>query len=96
MFESPIPENEATLKCVVFELQLPKQFSVWRDTTSTVLSICSGGVKPIMRGKPWRVDSYDGYSHHFVGLYPAQRITLAGWKKRYDYDESPPVSPTTM
>ena len=45
-----------------------------------------------MRGKPWRVASYDGYSHHFVVLYPAQRITLAGWKKYYDYDESPPVS----
>ena len=92
MFESPIPENEATLKCVVFELKPPKKFSVWRDTTSAVLSICSGGVKPTMRGKPWRVDSYDGYRHHFLIPYHAQRITLAGWKKRYDYEYSPPVS----
>jgi hypothetical protein len=91
-FESPIPENEATLKCVVFELHPPEEFSIWRDITSTVLSICSGGVKPIMNGKPWRIGSYDGYSDHIVIPYPSQKITLAGWKKRCDTMYSPPVS----
>ena len=45
-----------------------------------------------MNGKPWRVVSYDGYSLHFVIPYPAQRITLAGWKKRCDNVCRPPVS----
>ncbi len=45
-----------------------------------------------MNGKPWRVASYDGYRLHFATPYPAQRITLAGWKKHYDYDYRPPVS----
>ena len=92
MFESPIPENEETQKCVVFELRPPKEFSIWRNVTSTVLSICSGGVKLTMNGKPCRIDSYDGYSHYFDVPYPSQGITLAAWRKRYDNTYSPPVS----
>jgi len=94
VFESPIPENEETLKCVVFELQPPKEFSIWRDITSTVLSICSSGVgvKSTMSSKIWRIGSYYGKSNHFIIPYPAQRITLAGWKKSYESAHSAPVS----
>ncbi|TGO22272.1 hypothetical protein BPAE_0175g00160 [Botrytis paeoniae] len=37
VFECPLPENDLEAKSIVFELDVPKAFSVWRDSTYSLL-----------------------------------------------------------
>ena len=81
-----------TLKCVVFELVVPKQFAVWRDATSVVLSACSGEINEKADGKPWLISSYPNYKPRFSGSYAGHKLELAAYRTKYDSTCKAPVS----
>ena len=82
-----------TLKCVVFELRISKQFAVWRDATSVVLSACSGETKEKADGKPWLISSYPNYKSHYSDSYAGHKLELAAYRTTYDSTFRAPVSP---
>jgi len=81
-----------TLKCVVFELQVFRQFAVWRDATSVVLSACSGENKEKADGKPWLISSYPNYKSRFSGSYASHKLELAAYRTKYDSTYRAPVA----
>lgn len=81
-----------TLKCVVFELRVSKQFAVWRDATSAVLSACSGEIKEKADGKPWLISSYPNYKSRYSDSYAGHKLELAAYRAKYDSTLSAPVS----
>jgi hypothetical protein len=91
-FERPLPAKKVTLRCVVFELRVSKQFAVWRDATSVVLSACSGGIKEKTDGKPWLISTYPNYKSRFSGSYAGRKLELAAYRTKYDSTCRAPVS----
>ncbi len=95
VFENPLPADIIMRKCVVFELQNPHQFAVWRDATYTVLSACSGGVKEKQDGVPCLISSYPGYKSRFCRPYEGHKLELASHRTKYDSKQKPPLSHNT-
>jgi hypothetical protein len=91
LFERPLPASKETVKCVVFELRVSKQFAVWRDATSVVLSACSGETKEKADGKPWLISSYPNYKGRFSGSYASHKLELAAYRTKYDATCKAPV-----
>ena len=81
-----------TANCVVFELRLPRQFALWRDATTEILSACSGGITEPMDGEPWLLSRYPGCNEWFVEAYPDCKLGLAAYRTRYDTNYCPPIS----
>ena len=92
VFERPLPADNITRRCVVFELQTPHQFAVWRDATYAVLSACSGGIKEKQEGVPWLISSYPSYKSHFCRPYEGHMLELASHRTKYDNTRKPPLS----
>ena len=95
VFEHPLPADNITRKCVVFELQTPQQFAVWRDATYTVLSACSGGIKEKQDGVPWLISSYPSYKGRFCRPYTDHKLGLASHRTKYDTTLNLPLSHDT-
>ena len=81
-----------TDNCVVFELQLPRQFALWRDATAAVLSACSGGITQPMDGEPWLLSEYPGCKKWYTAAYPGCKLALAAYRTKYDADYRPPIT----
>ena len=81
-----------TLKCVVFELQVSKEFAVWRDATSVVLSACSGENKEKADGNPWLISAYPNYKSRFSGSYSSHKLKLAAYRTKYNSTCKAPVA----
>ena len=81
-----------TLKCVVFELRVSKQFAVWRDATSVVLYACSGEIKEKADGKPCLISSYPNYKRRFSDSYAGHKLELAAYRTKNDSILKAPVS----
>jgi len=92
VFERPLPADNITRRCIVFELQTPHQFAVWRDATYAVLSACSGGIKEKADGVPWLISSYPSYKSHFCRPYEGHKLELASYRTKYDNTRKPPLS----
>ncbi len=91
-FERPLPNHPVTDNCVVFELRLPRQFALWRDATTAILSACSGGITEPMDGEPLLLSSYPGYNKWFTNAYPDCKLAVAAYKTKYDTNYRPPMS----
>ena len=96
VFERPLPADKIPRKCVVFELETPQQFAIWRDATYSVLSACSGGIKEKPDGKPWLVSLYPSYKSHFCPPYKGLKLELASHRTKYDSTRQPPLSRDTV
>ena len=96
VFEHPLPADNITRKCVVFELQTPHQFAVWRDATYTVLSACSGGVEGKKDGVPCLISSYPRYKSRFCRPYEDHKLELASHRTKYDSMRKPPLEHDTV
>jgi len=92
VFERPVPADNITRRCVVFELQTPHQFAVWRDATYAVLLACSGGVKEKQDGTAWLISSYPSYKGNFRRPYEGHKLELASYRTKYDNTRKPPLS----
>jgi len=91
-FERPLPNHPIIVKCVAFELRLPRQFSLWRDATAIVLSACSGGITEPTNGNPLLLSGYTGYKKWFIKAYPDCKLTLAAYRNEYNTSYRPPIS----
>jgi hypothetical protein len=80
-----------TANCVVFELELPQEYALWRDATSAVLSAFSGGLTERTDGNPWVSSNYPGYKDRFVNAYPGCKLGLAAYRAKYDTEYRPPL-----
>jgi len=96
VFERPLPDDNITRRCVVFELQPPHQFTIWRDATYAILSACSGGIKEKHDGKPWLISSYPNYKSRFCRSYGSHKLELASHRTKYDNERKPPLSHDTV
>jgi len=92
VFEYPLPADDITRRCVVFELQTPHQYAIWRDVTYTILSACSRGVKEKPDGVPWLISSYPSYKSRFYHSYEGHELELASHRTKYDSEQKPPLS----
>ena len=91
-FERPLPNRPVIVNCVVFELQLPREFSLWRDATVAVLSACSGDITEPMDGEPWLLSRYPGCNKWFIKAYPDCELALAAYRTKYDTIYRPLIS----
>jgi hypothetical protein len=89
VFERPLPADNITRRCVVFELQVPHQFAVWRDATYAVLSACSGGVKEKPDGDLSILSSYPSYKSRFSRPYEGTSLSLLPIEPGMTARESP-------
>jgi len=96
VFECPLPDDNIARRCVVFEIQPPHQFAIWRDATYAVLSACSGGIKEKPDGIPWLISSYPNYKSRFCRPYGGHKLELASHRTKYDEQRKPPLSHDTV
>ena len=96
VFEHLLPDDIITRNCIVFELQTPHQFAVWRDATHAVLSACSGGIMEKQDGVPWLISSYPSYKSRFCRPYEDHKLELASYRTKYDKTRRAPLSRDTV
>ena len=91
-FERPLPNHSISVNCVVFELRLPREFALWRDSTAEILSACSGGITNAMDGQPWLLSGYPGYKKWSTDAYPGCKLELAAYRTKYDTEYRPLIT----
>ncbi|KAF2029595.1 hypothetical protein EK21DRAFT_67348 [Setomelanomma holmii] len=88
VFEYPVPENEAALKAVIFELMCPKPFAAYRDATWLILSTFAIPKKDALEGVPV-LRAYTGLSKYANNT--TAKVTLGSSTKSHldsHYSES--------
>ncbi|KDQ14082.1 hypothetical protein BOTBODRAFT_188010, partial [Botryobasidium botryosum FD-172 SS1] len=83
IFESPLPEDLYKRQAVVFELQCPPAFGIWRSTTYYILfDICRTAQKDVAELPTYTLQGYRGLSA-YVSQGFFTRITLASHEKSF-------------
>lgn len=99
-FEWPLPEDDVEKSVVVFELDVPAAYSLWRDITYDIARLWSAGDPPQKKGPvtaPFMLSGYPGLSGHYKT--PAtQSITIGSRQNRSNGSKaiSFPVSEDTL
>ncbi|KAJ4287163.1 hypothetical protein N0V90_012561 [Kalmusia sp. IMI 367209] len=80
--EWPLSSNEAIAKATVFELQIPKTYSHWRDATMFLVTEVLGFIHTANRGPraSYNLSGQDGLSHFWTSPLD-QRINLVSEDK---------------
>ena len=80
LHEWPLPEDTYAARTVVFEIDPPVVFRIWRDTTYMILFDICTKTKPNSAGLPTELQKY-----HSLGRYKptASRVTLASTSKSF-------------
>jgi hypothetical protein len=92
IFEWPLPEDDILSKAVVFELQLPEPFGLWRDVTYRLARRYST-LDPVTEPSPMPIlCEYPPLKPHYSTNDQSHRITIASTTKsflRSHYRECP-------
>lgn len=79
VFEEPLPKDDIPSAIIVFELNIPLLFSVWRDTT---YSLARSRTHPSSNwGVKHTLQTYQGLSRYYRPGYALQQIKLASDSK---------------
>ncbi|KAF3929730.1 hypothetical protein AA313_de0209692 [Arthrobotrys entomopaga] len=78
--EWPLPEAEAAARLVLFELQPPRQFSLWRNSTYYIMiDVCSTDSNSVEQNSDhWGFESWPGLAAH---RQQASRVTFVSEAK---------------
>ncbi|KAF8526784.1 hypothetical protein JB92DRAFT_2869478 [Gautieria morchelliformis] len=85
IFEWPLPEDRILSSLVVFELHLPKPFSIWRDITYRLARTyqSSNAVDDRQGDRPCHVLEDYSSLKNYCNTYPSQEISIASTTKSF-------------
>ncbi|PVF94399.1 hypothetical protein CPB86DRAFT_818034 [Serendipita vermifera] len=77
--EEPLPKNPEQARAIIFELNCPKPFAIWRDTVVSLLEYGTTNQEAIQELHP--LSKYDPLQEFFEEAYPGQRVRMASSAK---------------
>ncbi|CAG8656980.1 15636_t:CDS:2, partial [Acaulospora colombiana] len=77
--EEPLPKNPEQARAIVFELNCPKPFAIWRDTVVSLLEHGATNQEAAQELHP--LSKYDPLREFFEEAYPGQRVRMASSAK---------------